>query len=114
MKTPIEINIGKDGSVKINVDMERQGQVRAAAATSVDREAQDLELRLIALDDKDETKTLATNMDVLRFVEKKLKAGQRKDVLEFLNKNKHRFDTELKEWLRDTIVASRVEKKDAV
>ena len=109
MKTPIEINITKDGAIKINVDLARQGSVKAASATSVDRDATDLELRLMTTDDNDEAKQLALSMDVLRFAEKKLKANDKKGLLKFLNDNKQRFSADLKEWLKDAISAKQKE-----
>lgn len=105
MKTPIEININKDGSIKINVDLARQQTVKKAAAIAKDSVAEDLEMRLMTCDEQDESKVLALNMDILKFAEKKLKAGDKTGLLAFLNKNKHRFSSDLREWLADAIRA---------
>lgn len=107
MKTPIEIKVSKDGAITINVDIMRQDAVKAASATSVDQDAVDLEMRLMTTDDADDEKQLALSMDVLRFAEKKLKAGDKKGLLKFLNDNKHRFSSDLKDWLKDAIQSQR-------
>ena len=107
MKMPIKIQISKDGAITINVGLERQASVKAAAVVSKDQEAQDLELRLMSTDETDESKQLALNIDVLKFAEKKLRAGDKKGLLKFLNDNKHRFDSDLKDWLKDAIASKK-------
>jgi len=103
MKLPIKICISKDGEIEINVNPVNESKVKAAASRASDKSAQDLELRLMTVDDNDESKTLELNMDILKYAERKLKSGDKKGLLEFLNKNKHRFNPDLKDWLRDAI-----------
>jgi len=107
MKLPIKIQISKDGTITINVNPVQESSVKAAAARAVDRAAEDLELRLMSTDDNDESKQLELTMDILKYAEKKLRAGKRKDLLAFLNKNKHRFSSDQKEFLKDAIQSQR-------
>jgi hypothetical protein len=111
MKLPVKIQISKDGAITININPVQESSVKAAAAKSVDRTAEDLELRLMSTDDDNEEKQLELTMDILRFAEKKLKSGKRKDLLDFLNKNKHRFSADQKEFLKDAIQSAKKKKE---
>lgn len=103
MKTPIKISVSKDGAIEINVGLEQQQRVEKAAAIAKDSVAEDLEMRLMTCDESDEEKQLALSMDILKWVEKKLSAGKKTELLAFLNKNKNRFSADLKDWLADAI-----------
>ena len=107
MKLPVEINISKDGAITISINPTRVSSVKAAASRAVDRSAEDLELRLMSTDDNNESAQLELSMDVLRYAEKQLNSGNKTALLEFLNKNKHRFSADLKDWLKDAIESKR-------
>lgn len=107
MKTPLEIKISRDGTITIMVDLSKQASVKAASATAQDRDADDLELRLMSTDESDDAKWTQLSIDILKFAEKKLKSGDRRGLLEFLNKNKHRFNADLKDWLKDAIKSAK-------
>lgn len=63
----------------------------------------DLELKLMTLDDADDSAICELYADVDRYITDLLRSGNKKKALEFLNKNKHRFDSDLKEMLTQTI-----------
>ena len=99
---PVKIKIGGTG-VTITTSIDKGDKLKKAAAITPDKEAEELELRLIALDDNDEDKTIELNVAVLAYAEKLLRGERRKELLAFLNSNKHRFNPDLKDWLADTI-----------
>lgn len=100
---PLEIHITKDGTITINVDLNRRNEVAAAAVTAQDQESIDLEMRLMTTEDSNEEKTMSLNMDILKYAKRKLKSGKKKDLLKFLNDNKQRFNSDLKDWLKEII-----------
>ena len=107
MKTPVEIKISREGAITINVDIMRQSAVKASAASAPTKEAQDLELALMTVDEGDESKVMELNMSVLKYAESALRSGRKRELLEFLNKNKHRFNADLKDWLKDAITSAK-------
>ena len=95
MKLPIKLN-----NKNINVNLKQHDKYKIA---NVKSSVEDLELRLMVKYTSDDSKVTQLNVDVLNFVESGLASGQKANVLNFLNKNKHRFSPELKDQLVDVI-----------
>lgn len=103
-KLPVKLKIGKN-TFTFNTDLKSANKLENASKivdNSVD--ATDLELRLVMLDDfADDYKVAQLNMDILSFAERMLSSGKRKEILNFINNNKHRFNPELKDGLKEVL-----------
>lgn len=99
---PINIKIGNT-TITISTGIESGDTLKKAIATSPDAEAEALELKLMSVDESDESAITELNAAVLTYAEKLLRGKRRKELLAFLNKNKHRFNSDLKTWLADLI-----------
>lgn len=106
---PIEIKIG-DTVITINTGITKAAKTESAARVAGSKTAEELELKLMASDDLDEDAEIQLNVEVLAYAEKLLKAGKRKELLDFLNRNKQRFNPDLKSWLADAIRAQKKSK----
>lgn len=93
----IDTNSGK-ASVKTPVKKARAVS-RARAIADKSKSAADLELRLMVQDELDDEKAHTLNVDVMDWVDREIKAGNKIGVTKFLNDNKHRFNPELKDLL---------------
>ena len=99
----VEVTINLDGEqTKVSVPLEKATKVEKTVP-DMSNDARDLELKLMTSDDNDDEKVTSLNVDVLAWAMKTLKAGKRKELLEFLNRNKDRLNPDLKEMLKETI-----------
>jgi len=102
VKVPVKIQISDKG-LTIDVEPTKAASAKAAAARAQNSSADDLELRLMSTDDDNESAQMQLTMDLLMFVDKTLRTGDKKELLKFLNSNKHRFSADQKEFLKDAI-----------
>ena len=101
----IKTNIIIDGiGTQLKVPLKKVTQVQIGAKIAkTDSTAEDLELRLIVFDSEDDDKQMLLNMDIVTYITKLLHTKNKKKALVFLNKNKNRFNPELKDMLTSTI-----------
>ena len=73
-------------------------------ASPEDSRAAELTMRLMSISgDSTDEKSVQAEIDVIAYVKELLASGRKKDAVQFLNDNKHRFTPEMKDGLTDII-----------
>jgi len=101
----IKTNVVIDGiETKLKMPLKKVTEIQTKAKIAqTNSTAEDLELGLLIFDEEDEEKQMLLNMDIVTYITKCLRTKNKKKALIFLNKNKHRFNPELKDLLTSTI-----------
>ena len=101
--------------VQITIDLtgtiERlQNEARAAAKPKAkpkrrktDSRADDLSMRLMAIGGASDEDSVQLEMDTVNYISEMLASGKKKQAVNFLNENKHRFTPEMKDNLTEII-----------
>ena len=77
---------------------------KAKASKPKDERAEELTLRLMAISgDSSDEGAVQLEMDTIAYVQEQLASGRKKQAMNFLNDNKHRFTPEMKDGLTDVI-----------
>jgi len=101
----IKTNVVIDGiETKLKVPLKKATEIQTKAKiANTNFTAEDLELRLLIYDSENDEQQMQLNIDIVTYITKLLRKKKSKDTLVFLNKNKDRFNPELKDLLASTI-----------
>ena len=101
----IKTNVVIDGvETKLNVPLKKATEIQTKAKIAqTNFTAEDLELRLLIFDSENDEQQMLLTIDIVTYITKLLRKKNKKKALVFLNKNKDRFNPELKDLLTSTI-----------